>query len=54
MDNEGVQLDSETIRQRKLIREGMGTVMREKDKPAPGVWVYLSMCVCVLARVSPE
>ena len=36
VDNEGVQLDSETIRQRALIRQGMGTVMRVPDKAAPG------------------
>jgi hypothetical protein len=29
-------LSDEVIRQRKLIREGMGTVMRAPDKPAPG------------------
>jgi AdoMet-dependent rRNA methyltransferase SPB1 len=36
VDNEGVVLDSETIRQRALIRQGMGTVMRAPDKSAPG------------------
>lgn len=36
VDNDGVQLDSETIRQRALIRQGMGTVMRVADKAAPG------------------
>ena len=36
VDNDGVQLDSETIRQRALIRQGMGTVMRAADKSAPG------------------
>ena len=36
VDNEGVVLDSETIRQRALIRQGMGTVMREPHKAAPG------------------
>ena len=36
VDTEGVLLDSETIRQRALIRQGMGTVMRVPDQPAPG------------------
>jgi hypothetical protein len=31
-----VVLTEEQIRQRKLIREGMGTVMRAPDKAAPG------------------
>ena len=36
VDDDGVVLTTEVIRQRELIRQGMGTVMRPADQPAPG------------------